>query len=159
MSRRHSVQYGSGDVLILEDIPGEGVTRARGATVPSDGATGYAIGCEFKQTDGVAGTVSYVNEGSNTSADFNASAIDEAVALLDGVTAGTLAAGKAWTSDASLDTTMPTGGLLTVQSGGAITANSGSTLTLSGAVVQAPVFVILATTCPYLHGRPVKYVD
>ena len=66
---------------------------------------------------------------------------------LDVATAGTLAASKAWTSDASLDTVMPTGGLLTVQSGGAITLNSGSTLTASGAIVQAPVFVADAT--PY----------
>lgn len=75
----------------------------------------------------------------NTVAEFN---------ILDGVTAtaaelnyndiatlGTLAASKAWTSDASLDTVMPTGGLLTVQSGGAITLNSGSTLTVSGSAV------------------------
>ena len=66
---------------------------------------------------------------------------------LDIATLGTLAASKAWTSDASLDTVMPTGGLLTVQSGGAITLNSGSTLTASGAIVQAPVFVADAT--PY----------
>jgi len=65
----------------------------------------------------------------------------------DIATLGTLAASKTWTSDASLDTVMPTGGLLTVQSGGAVTLNSGSTLTLSGAVVQAPVFVADAT--PY----------
>ena len=65
----------------------------------------------------------------------------------DIATLGTLAASKAWTSDASLDTVMPTGGLLTVQSGGAATFSSGSTLTLSGAVVQAPVFVADAT--PY----------
>ena len=65
----------------------------------------------------------------------------------DITTLGTLAASKAWTSDASLDTVMPTGGLLTVQSGGAITLNSGSTLTASGAIVQAPVFVADAT--PY----------
>lgn len=65
--------------------------------------------------------------------------------ILDGVTAtaaelnyndvatlGTLAASKAWTSDGSLDTVMPTGGLLTVQSGGAVTFNSGSTLTVDG---------------------------
>ena len=66
---------------------------------------------------------------------------------VDVATLGTLAASKAWTSDASLDTVMPTGGLLTVQSGGAVTMNSGSTTTLSGAVVQAPVFVADAT--PY----------
>lgn len=51
----------------------------------------------------------------------------------DVATLGTLAASKAWTSDASLDTIMPTGGLLTVQSGGAVTMNSGSTLTVNGA--------------------------
>lgn len=65
----------------------------------------------------------------------------------DIATLGTLAASKAWTSDASLDTVMPTGGLLTVQSGGAVTFNSGATLNLSGSVVQAPVFVPDAT--PY----------
>jgi hypothetical protein len=65
----------------------------------------------------------------------------------DITTLGTLAASKSWTSDANLDTVMPTGGLLTVQSGGAVTLNSGSTLTASGAIVQAPVFVADAT--PY----------
>src|SRR3990167_9086344 len=65
----------------------------------------------------------------------------------DIATLGTLAASKAWTSDASLDTVMPTVGLLTVQSGGAVTLSSGSTLTLSGGVVQAPVFV--ADAAPY----------
>lgn len=50
----------------------------------------------------------------------------------DVATLGTLAASKVWTSDASLDTVMPTGGLLTVQSGGAATFNSGSTLTVAG---------------------------
>lgn len=50
----------------------------------------------------------------------------------DITTLGTLAASKTWTSDASLDTIMPTGGLLTVQSGGAVTFNSGSTLTVDG---------------------------
>ena len=53
----------------------------------------------------------------------------------DITTLGTLAASKTWTSDASLDTVMPTGGLLTVQSGGAVTFNSGSTLTVNGSLV------------------------
>lgn len=50
----------------------------------------------------------------------------------DITTLGTLEASKTWTSDASLDTVMPTGGLLTVQSGGQITLNSGSTLAVAG---------------------------
>ena len=50
----------------------------------------------------------------------------------DITTLGTLEASKAWTSDASLDTIMPTGGKLTVQSGGDITLESGSTLDVAG---------------------------
>jgi len=65
----------------------------------------------------------------------------------DIATLGTLAASKAWTSDANLDTVMPTGGLLTMQSGAGQTYSAGSTLTLSGTVIQAPVFVADAT--PY----------
>lgn len=79
------------------------------------------------------------------------------LAYIDIATLGTLAASKAWTSDANLDTVMPTGGLLTVQSGGGITLSSGSTATLSGAVVQAPVFVADATPYTVLaanSGKP-----
>lgn len=54
----------------------------------------------------------------------------------DIATLGTLAASKAWTSDASLDTVMPTGGLLTFQSGGGVTLDSGSTLTHNGTTVS-----------------------
>src|SRR3990167_2486657 len=53
----------------------------------------------------------------------------------DVATLGTLAASKAWTSDSSLYTIMPSGSLLTVQSGGAVTFNSGSTLTVSGTML------------------------
>ena len=43
-----------------------------GNTVPTDGAAGYATGCLFLHTDGGDGTSLYVNEGSSTTADFNA---------------------------------------------------------------------------------------
>lgn len=43
-----------------------------GNTVPSDGVSGYATGCIFIHTDGGDGTALYVNEGSSTSANFNA---------------------------------------------------------------------------------------
>ena len=102
-----------------------------------------------------AGTVTYTIPDAGAAASFvlttgTATATTATTAELNYVdiaTLGTLAASKAWTSDASLDTVMPTGGLLTVQSGGAVTMNAGSTLTLSGGVVQAPVFVADAT--PY----------
>ena len=101
--------------------------------------SGGDITLESGSTLDVAGTFEIANVGMTASAaelNYN-----------DITTLGTLAASKAWTSDASLDTVMPTGGLLTVQSGGAVTLDSGSTLTASGAVIQAPVFVADAT--PY----------
>ncbi len=59
---------------------------------------------------------------------------------IDITTLGTLAASKAWTSDASLDTIMPTGGKLTVQSGGEIVLPTGSVLTVDTvAVNHAPL--------------------
>ena len=58
----------------------------------------------------------------------------------DIATLGTLAASKAWSSDASLDTIMPTGGKLTVQSGGEIVMPTGSVLTVDTvAVNHAPL--------------------
>ncbi len=53
----------------------------------------------------------------------------------DVTTLGTAEASKAVTSDASLDTVIPTGGLFTFQSGSGLTLNSGSTFTASGTTV------------------------
>lgn len=57
---------------IIVDIPGFGIMQAYGDTVPADTSAGYATGCLFHHTDGGAGTSLYVNEGTNTSCDFNA---------------------------------------------------------------------------------------
>ena len=46
--------------------------KAMGTTVPTDGTAGYGKGCIFIDTDGGIGSTLYVNEGSNTSCDFNA---------------------------------------------------------------------------------------
>jgi hypothetical protein len=48
------------------------VTRATGANVPADSDKGFAKGCRFVKTDGSVGTTLYTNEGSASSADFNA---------------------------------------------------------------------------------------
>lgn len=63
---------GAEDPQILEEDDSGLIMRARGTTVPSDAATGYAKGCIFTDMDASAGSVHYVNEGSETSADFNA---------------------------------------------------------------------------------------
>ena len=53
----------------------DGILLAYGKTVPADAATGYATGCLFLHVDGGDGTSLYVNEGSSTSADFNAATV------------------------------------------------------------------------------------
>lgn len=117
-------------------------TAAKGklilAAVNNDGDTNVTIS---NAAMGQASVVSIPDPGAAT-ANFllTSAANDQAVVTATSVelnynditTLGTLAASKTWTSDASLDTIMPTGGLLTVQSGGAITLNSGSTLTVDG---------------------------
>ena len=94
-------------------------------TVQSGGVFDFASG----STIDIAGTFEIANVGMTSSAaELNYSDI---------ATLGTLAASKTWSSDASLDTIMPTGGLLTVQSGGQITLDSGSTLAVSGTFTAA----------------------
>ena len=49
-----------------------GYLWASGDTVPTDASEGYATGCVFVHTDGGGGTALYINEGDETSCDFNA---------------------------------------------------------------------------------------
>ena len=58
------------DNVILTDGSGNALF-VHGTTVPTDGDSGYAVGCFFADTDGGNDTAIYVNEGSNTSANFN----------------------------------------------------------------------------------------
>jgi len=69
MSRRFETQDATG---ILADIPGVGIMLAAGTTVPTDASAGYGTGCLFMHTDGGDATALYVNEGTNTSCNFNA---------------------------------------------------------------------------------------
>lgn len=50
----------------------DGILLAYGTTVPSDEDEGYDTGCLFFKTDGGDGTSLYVNEGTESSANFNA---------------------------------------------------------------------------------------
>lgn len=56
--------------FIEKYVPGIGVLRAIGPTVPTDGNEGYSPGCIFQKTDGSATTCIYINRGSLTSCDF-----------------------------------------------------------------------------------------
>jgi hypothetical protein len=56
----------------INEVPGVGVIRAWGETVPSDGAEGYAPGCIFQQVDATTvETCLYVNVGTKSSANFD----------------------------------------------------------------------------------------
>lgn len=68
MAQVHRIQDASG--VISADENGNALHVAA-YTVPSDGAAGYAKGCIFQDLDASAGSQFYINEGSNTSADFN----------------------------------------------------------------------------------------
>lgn len=59
-------------VAFVLDSSGD-VLFARGATVPTDGSVGFAVGCLFIDTTGGANVTLYVNEGTAAnSCDFNA---------------------------------------------------------------------------------------
>lgn len=77
---------GSPSVTVLKVDSDKMVLMAKGATVPTDADAGYAKGCLFIKTGGGVATTVYINEGSETSADFNA--IESAASTITGVTAG-----------------------------------------------------------------------
>lgn len=57
--------------ILLRDVSND-VLMSSGVTVPTDADSGYSAGSFFVKTDGGVGSTWYVNEGSNTSSDFNA---------------------------------------------------------------------------------------
>lgn len=94
--------------------------------------TSAAAGDFVPLYDVSAGKVKKIDLGANMAVLAGVTATAVEINYNDIATLGTLAASKAWSSDASLDTIMPTGGLLTVASGGQVTMSSGSTLAVSG---------------------------
>jgi hypothetical protein len=62
----------SQSIRVLERDSNGDITECSGTvSYPTNGGTGYAVGCEYIDTDAVAGAQLYVNEGTNTSCDFN----------------------------------------------------------------------------------------
>ena len=85
---------------------GDGYLFDSGTTVPTDATVGYAKGCLFIKTDGGAGTTWYLNEGTNSSSNFDAIApMTAAQEALLSATPGTVSASKAVIVDANKDIT------------------------------------------------------
>ena len=66
------VTINSQSVRVLHRDPSGDVLMATGAFAVTDGGAGYAKGCIFIRTNGSTATTLYINEGSNSSSDFNA---------------------------------------------------------------------------------------
>lgn len=58
-------------VTVIEFDAAGMVTKCKGATIPTDGTAGFAVGCIWIDTDSGAGTTFFCNEGSVSSCDFN----------------------------------------------------------------------------------------
>lgn len=63
------------------DENGDGIL-CKGTTVPAATTAGYAKGCIFIKTNGTAGTIYYINEGSNTSCAFRTVDLSTATAQI-----------------------------------------------------------------------------
>lgn len=57
-------------VTVIEYDSSGNVAKATGTTVPSAEA-GYGVGCRFIKTNGTAGLIEYINEGTTSSCTFN----------------------------------------------------------------------------------------
>jgi hypothetical protein len=68
MGCRHKVQDATG---VVDYVPVLGAIQVASKTVPADGSVGFARGCILHKLDGTAGTQFYINEGTESSCDFN----------------------------------------------------------------------------------------
>ncbi len=118
---------------------GDDFHSASGTTVPANGAAGFATGCLFTQTDGATNTAVYVNNGSNTSANFDP--------LATANTPGTSANSEALVLDSSGDLGAGPLILSDVPAGSGITTDAaafGSSVEKIGTLFKTTIVIDLA---------------
>jgi len=144
-------------ITVVEVNAANEITRAHGATVPTDADKGYAVGCLFTDTDAGVGAVVYANEGTALSCDFNIgvpsggdiSSVVAGAGLTGGATSGAATLnvvntdGKITVSADSIDITA--GGLVNADIN-ASAAIAGSKLALTGVITPAMENVAEAVT-------------
>lgn len=151
--RGRTVTINSQDIEVLDrDDTSTGYVRYCSGTVTiTDGGAGYAVGCIYIKTNGTAGTVMYINEGSTSSCDFNP--VETPTAVITGVTAqnGLVGGGTAGTITLDVAVTIfnNTGGALNpgelVRLSG-YTGTSGITVTKADADSNIPAtHVVIAS--------------
>lgn len=77
----------SQDVVVDERDGSGNVVRCHGTVTITDAGSGYAVGCQYRKTDGAVATTYFINEGTSSSCDFNA--METAASSVTSVTAGT----------------------------------------------------------------------
>jgi hypothetical protein len=83
----HVETINSQSIRVIERDANNDVIACSGTvSKPTDGGTGYAVGCEYIDTNAAAGAQIYRNEGTNTVCSFQLAG--SAANLIDGVTAG-----------------------------------------------------------------------
>ncbi len=126
---------GSTTVTVTNISTSGNVTRAFGATVPTDGEAGYSTGCYFIDTDGGLGLTAFINEGNSTACASRAAMTggvmrpvsSAAINATATATAAQVATGYITSTSAAPTTiTLPTGTLL----GGALGATAGTVFNL-----------------------------
>ncbi|GAF77492.1 unnamed protein product, partial [marine sediment metagenome] len=129
----------------------EGLLFASGGDVPASVA-GYQPGCIFQHTDGGAGTVLYINEGTLASCTFNALTGGAGAATLSALTdVGAVlgyAAGKVLVADGTDYEEVAIGGDATLAANGALTIAANAvetTMILNANVTLAKVQILAAT--------------
>ena len=127
-------------VSVLEtDINGN-VLKASGTTVPSAEA-GYAVGAEFIKTNGTAGLIRYVNEGTTSSCVFN---------QVRTIASSTLVAGG---STLTLTQATHAGKVI------ALDTATGTTITLPAATGSGAVYKFLVTALATSNNHIVKVAN
>lgn len=127
-----SRKVGGVSITLLEENA-SGVTRCKGATVPTDAATGYDKGCVFTKISGGVATTTYINEGSASSADFNA--VESSASTVTSVTAGNGLTGGGTEGAVSLAVAAADGSI-TVAADAISVANAGVTAAKLGSDVD-----------------------
>lgn len=153
------ITVGTPSVTVKEVDSIGNVTYCGGASVPTNGDAGYAVGCFFKNSAGGAGTTLYVNEGSATSATFNAVSTTSAGVTLPfagtdststtgtsfGVTSSTLTTGSVFKGTVTTGT-FTTGGAVFNAAMAAVTAGNGFVATTTGVYTGTGLMLLTANS-------------
>jgi len=124
-TRGKVVTVNSQSIRVLERDSNGYISKCSGTVTITDGGAGYAVGCIYTKTDGAAGGIFFINEGSTSSADFNAFETSGSAGTFTDLTA----TGNTTLGNAVTDTLAITGAttLTTTSANGLVVGANGAT--------------------------------